>query len=162
MGCPSRAHGSEAGMARCVPEHPAWEVTCWCSLKHASMGQGFSRRILAGWLDLKQTSPESFWSILHQGALASHLKPKQCGPGVFSDGSHQCDLGTKSGVVASANQTCPGVSCLVTILVGLLGPACNSGPDATGWLGPPDRTLVCASKVGDWGVDCERECRPCL
>lgn len=55
------------------------------------------------------------------GALASCLKQKWCGPGVFENASHLCPLGTAAGAVVRAIWGCAGVNLPGSSLVRLLG-----------------------------------------
>ena len=92
----------------------------------ASMGLGFPGHCMQG-------APQQgswIWNI-HQltdsrvlctrDILASQLKPRWYGPGVFWGTLLLCSLGTKAGVIVSTNQERPSVHCPVATLVGFLG-----------------------------------------
>lgn len=60
---------------------------------------------LADCLDLKQdVSQDGLKHSALGGVLASHLKPKQCGPRVFWGVLHLCHLGVKAGAVVRTNR----------------------------------------------------------
>ena len=63
--------------------------------------------------------------------LASQLKPRWYGPGVFWGTLLLCSLGTKAGVIVSTNQERPSVHCPVATLVGFLGLMWSMDPGLT-------------------------------